>query len=115
MASIRLRTKLVLSLILTTAALTGASLLIVQNYLERRARQEIHEQIASSFVTFEHFTQQRQKLLVQSAAVSADLPNIKALMTTDHEKTIQDASADFWQLTESDLFLLADPEGKVMA
>ena len=115
MARIRLRTKLVLSLILTTAALTGASLLIVQNYLERRARQEIHEQIASSFVTFEHFTQQRQKLLVQSAAVSADLPNIKALMTTDHEITIQDASADFWQLTESDLFLLADPDGKVMA
>src|SRR5687768_12654331 len=115
MARIRVRTKLVLSLTLTTIALTGASLLIVQTYLGRHAKREIREQMANSTVTFQHFTQQRLKLLAQSAAVSADLPIIKALMTTDHERTIQDASTDLWQLTESDLFLLANPAGKVMA
>ena len=37
MARTRLRTKLVLSLIFTTAVLTGASLLIVQNNLRAHA------------------------------------------------------------------------------
>jgi signal transduction histidine kinase len=115
MAGVRLRTKFLLSLIVTTAALSSATLLIVQYYLSRHARDQIHDQISSSFLTFQDFSQQRQRLLLQSAAVSADLPNIKALMTTDHEATIQDASYDFWQLAESDLFLLANPAGRVMA
>ena len=115
MARFRLRSKLVLSLIFTTAVLTGASLLSVQNYLGRHAREEIREQLSSALGTYELYAQQRQKMLLQSAALSADLPIIRSLMTTNHAPTIQDSSADFWRLTESDLFLLADPAGKVMA
>ena len=36
-------------------------------------------------------------------------------MTSGHEATIQEGSTDFWKFTESDLFLLTDREGKVMA
>jgi hypothetical protein len=56
MVKTRLRTKLLLLLILTTAALTGTSLLIVQLYLDRHARQDISELINSSLVTFQHFS-----------------------------------------------------------
>jgi signal transduction histidine kinase len=45
----------------------------------------------------------------------AEIPTLKALMTTRHAPTIQDGSTPFWKLAGSDLFLLADPGGKVMA
>jgi hypothetical protein len=115
MINTRLRTKLVLLLILTTAALTGTSLLIVQLYLDRHARRDISELINGSLVTFQHFSEQRQRMLAQSAEIAANLPTVKALMTTQHEPTIQDASSDFPGIAGSDLFLLADPTGKVMA
>ena len=115
MANIRLRTKLLLSLIFTTTVLMGTVLLIVQNYLRNHARNEIHEALHNSVVTFQQFELQRQRGLAQSAVLLADLPNLRALMTTQHAPTIQDASADLWQLTGSDLFLLADRTGKVMA
>lgn len=115
MARIRLRTKFLLSLILTTTALTGAVLVIVQNYLRKHARQEIHEALRNSVVTFQRFEVQRERELDQSAGLMADLPNLRALMTTQDAATIQDASADIWHLTRSDLFVLADRAGKVMA
>lgn len=115
MVKIRLRTKFLVSLIFTTTALTCAILLIVQNHLRKHARDEIYEGLHNSVVTFQHFEWQRQKTLAQSAGLLADLPSLRALMTTHHGPTIQDASTDFWQLAGSDLFLLADRTGKVMA
>ena len=115
MATIRLRTKLLLSLVLTTAVLTGAVLLIVQHYLQNHARDEIREALHNSVVTFQQFELQRQRALAQTAALLADLPNLRALMTTEDAPTIQDASADLWHLTGSDLFVLAGRTGRVMA
>src|SRR5262249_12724814 len=45
----------------------------------------------------------------------ANLPSLKALMTTRDAATIQDASTDIWRLAPSDLFVLADPTGTVAA
>ena len=115
MATIRLRTKFLLSLVLTTTVLTGAVLLIVQHYLQNHARDEIREALHNSVVTFQQFELQRERALAQSAALLADLPNLRALMTTEDAPTIQDASADLWHLTGSDLFVLAGRTGKVMA
>jgi signal transduction histidine kinase len=115
MAKIRLRTKFLLSLIFTTTVLTGTVLFIVQIYLRNHARREIHEALHNSVVTFQQFELQRQRGLALSAVLLADLPNLRALMTTQHAPTIQDASTDLWHLTGSDLFLLADRSGKVVA
>ena len=115
MAKIRLRTKFLLSLIFTTTVLTGTVLFIVQNYLRNHARREIYEALHNSVVTFQQFELQRQRGLAQSAVLLADLPDLRALMTTQHAPTIQDASANLWRLTGSDLFLLADRTGKLMA
>jgi signal transduction histidine kinase len=115
MVKIRLRTKFLVSLIFTTTALTFAMLYIVRSYLRKHARQEIHQALSNSVLTFQHFEQQRQTTLAQSAGVMADLPSLRALMTTHHQPTIQDASTGFWKLAGCDLFLLADRSGKVMA
>ena len=52
---------------------------------------------------------------MHSAELMADLPNLRALMTTQHEATIQDASSGLWRLAGSDLFILADRTGRVVA
>src|SRR5579863_3675184 len=100
MAKIRLRTKLLLSLILTTTVLTGALLLIVRSYLRNHALREIHEALHTSVITFQQFAIFRERALGQSAVLLADLPNLRALMTTHDAATIQDASGDLWHLTE---------------
>ena len=115
MAKIRLRTKFLLSLIFTTTVLTGTVLFVVQIYMRNHARREIDGALRNSVVTFQQFDLQRQRGLAQSAALLADLPNLRALMTTHHGPTIQDASADLWKLTGSDLFVLSDRSGEVMA
>jgi signal transduction histidine kinase len=110
----RLRTKLVLSLIFTTALLTAASLLIAQNYFRRHARLEIPHAIE----TFQQSDAQWQKSRQEAARVYADQPLLRSLMTTTHAKTIQETSVDTWKLggsDRSDLFLLADPQGRIMA
>ncbi len=45
----------------------------------------------------------------------ANLPTVKALMTTEDVATIQDASNETWHLSGGDLLVLAGPSGKVMA
>ncbi len=115
MVRIHLKTKLLLSLVVTTALLTAVILAIVQIHSRRHTRQDLYEALNNSVVTFQQFERQRERTLAQSAGILADLPSLKALMTTSHPPTIQDASADLWQLVDSDLFLLADPSGKVMS
>jgi len=67
------------------------------------------------FPPFAISRKQREVTLERSAALLADLPIVRSLMTTHHAATIQDASHDLWNLAGSDLLLLADPSGKVMA
>ena len=44
----------------------------------------------------------------------ADLPNLKALMTSHHAPTIQDGSREMFHLSGGDLFALVDPSNKVV-
>jgi len=98
-----------------SAGLTCTTLLVVRQSVRAQVRQEIARDLRNSVVTFQNFQRQRELTLTRSAQLLADLPNIRALMTTSDAPTIQDASRDVWQLAGSDLFLLADPSGKVMA
>src|SRR5947207_10881457 len=111
----KLRTKLLLSLLLVSSLLTWATLLIVRHRVRLEVRDEIFEGLSNSVVTFQSLQRQRQDTLTRSAALLANLPSLKAVMTTEHEATIQDAATDFWQLIGSDLFALADRSGKLMA
>jgi signal transduction histidine kinase len=52
--------------------------------------------------------------LRHSAQLLANLPISRALMTTAHAATIQDASTDLWTTAGTDLLVLADRGGEVM-
>ena len=115
MARLRLRTKLELSLLLISSLLTCTTLVIVHHIVKTQVRSQIFEDLQNSVVTFRNVLQQRQSMRARSAGLIADIPNLKALMTSRDPVTIQDASGSIWQVAGSDLFLLADREGQVVA
>ncbi len=115
MGGIRLRTKFLLSMVVVSAALTLTTLLVVRHTVQQEVRLGIQRDLENSVSAFHSFQQQREVTLERSAALLADLPDVRALMTTHDPATIQDASRNLWQLAGSDLLLLADSSGKVMA
>jgi len=112
---LRMRTKFLLSMLLISASLTSTSLLLVRHSIQRQVRKEIFADLQNSVATFRNFQRERELTLTHAADLLADLPNLRALMTTQHDATIQDASRDLWRLAGSDLFLLADRTGRVVA
>ena len=115
MVKLRLRTKFLLSMLLISAGLTCTSLLVVRHSLQSQVRSEIFASLQNSVAAFQSFQRERELTLSHSADLLADLPNLRSLMTTQHEPTIQDASSDLWHLAGSDLFVLAAPTGVIQA
>ena len=115
MNGIRLRTKFLLSMVAVSATLTFATLWVVQHTVQQQVRVGIERDLENSVSAFHNFQRQREEMLERSAALLADLPNVRAMMTTRDAATIQDASRDLWHLAGSDLLLLADGSGRVMA
>jgi len=108
MGRLRLRTKFLIAMLLTSAGLTAVTLLIVQRTVENQVRRELGSDLANSVETFRNAQREREAALERSARLLADLPSLKALMTSRHAPTIQDASAEMFQLSGGDLFALID-------
>ncbi len=115
MSQLRLRTKFLFALLVIILALTGATLLIVQHTVEHHFRGQIQVDLQNSVVDFEQFQREREVSLAHTAELLADLPNLKAMMTTQDPATIQDASRGIWHLAGSSLFVIADRSGRVVA
>ena len=113
MARLRLRTKFLLSMLLISTGLTSTTLLVVRRSVQTEVRNKIFADLRNSADTFQNFQADREATLTRSAELLADLPNLRALMTTQDEATIQDASTGLWRLAGSDLFVLADRSGRV--
>lgn len=111
----RLRTRFLLSMVLITAGLTAMSLLVVRHSVQRHVREGIVQDLRNSVTTFQNFQHDREIMLAHSAELVADLPITRAIMTAHDPATIQDASKDVWQLTGSDLLVLANRNGTVVA
>jgi len=109
MGQLRLRTKFLIAMLLTSAGLTAVTLLTVQRTVENQVRRQLGSDLANSVETFRNVQREREAALERSARLMADLPNLKALMTSHHAPTIQDASAEMFHLSGGDLFALIDP------
>src|SRR5258708_2717890 len=112
---IRTRMLLVAAMALIIASATFGSLLIVRHQLESQVTQDLSKDLAHSVTTFQNLEAQRLSALERENALLADLPSLKALMTTSDRRTIEDAGVEFWKVSDSDLFALADNQGHVVA
>jgi len=112
---LRLRTKFLLSMLLISASLTATSLLLVRHTVQSQVKKGILSDLRNSISTFQNFQQLRELTLARSAELLAYQSALRAVMTAPDEATIQDASNDWWRLAGSDLFVLVDRSGRVVA
>src|SRR5437879_12916893 len=115
MVKLRMRTKFLLSMLLISAGLTCTSLLLVRRSVQSQVKRGLFSDLHNSVGTFQSFQRERELTLTHSAALMADLPDLRALMTTGHEATIQDAADHIWRLACSDQIVLHDRHGNVIA
>jgi len=111
----RLRTKFLLSMLLISAGLTATSLLLVRHSVQGQIKREIFSDLHNSVTTFQNSQQLRELTLTHSAELLAYQPMLRSLMTAPDEATIQDSSTSWWRLAGSDLFVLVDRTGHVVA
>ncbi len=114
MARLRLRTELLVATLLIICALLGNLLFVVRHTVRSEISKEVQESTNESLSAFKNVQQERELQLSRTAAMLAELPTLKALMTTQHALTIQDASESLWKLAGSQLFLVAKPDGHVL-
>ena len=115
MARLRLQTQLLVSGLLIISILTGALLLVIRYTIRAQIAEQVNRSTADSVQGFDTVQRQFQYQLSRTAGVLAEIPTLKALMTTRDALTIQDGSTPFWQLSGSDLFLLADSQGRIVS
>src|SRR5271157_779603 len=115
MTTFRLRSQLFIAALLIILGLTGSLLFFIRRSINAEIQKQVRNGTDESVRAFESVRRQREVQLSRTAAMLADLPTLKALMSTEHALTIQDASETFWKLAGSDLFVLAKPSGEVVA
>jgi signal transduction histidine kinase len=112
---IRTRVLLLTSLVLIVAGTTASSLFIVRNRLQHHVRESLGSDLRHSVETFQDLEARRRSTLERENALLASLPSLKALMTTNDPRTIEDDAVDFWRTSGNDLFALADADLGVQA
>lgn len=106
---------LVVSTALVIALVTGASLLLIRHQLREQVTNDFSQDLKHSVVAFQNLQAERLGALERQNDLLAELPTLKALMTSGDDLTIQNGAAEFWELSGTDIFMLADPSGRVVA
>ncbi len=102
-------------LLLIVAVLTGTSLLAVWHEMRKQVVSDFSEELRRSVTVFKNTEAERLHALQREDNLLADLPSLKALMTTNDDRTIQDGSLEFWKTSGNDLFALVARDYEVRA
>ena len=115
MDRLRMRTTLLIPLVLLSFSCCVVSLLVIRTIVEHQIRASLASDLQHSVRTYQNLQRQRRELLSRESSLLADLPPLKALMTTADARTIEDGGIEFWQLSGSDFFALLNQSGKLVA
>jgi signal transduction histidine kinase len=112
---LRVRTTLLIPLLVLSFGCTIVSLLVMRTLVQRQARASLASDLGHSVMTYQNLERQRREMLLNESALLADLPSLKALMTTRDARTIEDGGSEFWAVSGSDLFALLDQNGALIS
>jgi signal transduction histidine kinase len=112
---LRMRTTLLVPLLFVFFGWTIFSLLILRIIVEQQTRTELNSDLSHSIITYQNLQHYHREMMHRESVLMADLPTIKALMTSGDRHTIEDAGASFWKTSDSDLFALFSPDFKLAA
>jgi signal transduction histidine kinase len=109
----RMRTTLMFSLLAVSLGLTVTCLFIISVTVQQEISKSLQADLEHSLGTFRNQANQRNRMQGREAALLADLPTLKNLMSTQDAHTIQDGSQVFWADSGSDFFALTAMNGKL--
>ena len=112
---VRTRVLLIAAMAVVIASASLASLLLIRHQLLDEVTDRLSRDLQRSVGTSQDLQAQRLNGLDRENALLADLPSLKALMTTHDVRTIQNGAVEFRNVSGNDLFALADTEGQVVA
>jgi len=98
-----------------TVIVTSLSLLLIRHRLHAQVEDDLSQDLDRSVMNYRNLQAERLRVLDRENALLAELPTLKALMTSGDDRTIQDGAAVFWQISSTDLFALANPGGRIVA
>jgi signal transduction histidine kinase/ActR/RegA family two-component response regulator len=110
-----LRTKLLVSLLAVVFLLTAAVLALVQNRMRAHVAEDLASALRTESFVFSKVEDARRQQAEQSAALIANLPSLKAMMSTHDALTIQDGSASILRASGADVLILEDATGTILA
>lgn len=110
-----LRAKLLVSILAVVFLLTGAVLVGVQARMKRHVREDVVSTLRLESAAYADFVRVRREQTQQSAAMIAEQPSIKALLSTNDPLTVQDASSEILESSGADLLILENPNGGILA
>ncbi len=96
---IRTHVLLVLAMALVIAIVTCVCLLLIRHRLRAQVTDDLSQDLNHSVITFQDLQAERVAGLERENSLLAELPTLKALMTSGDELTIQDGATEFWQLS----------------
>jgi signal transduction histidine kinase len=106
---------LVVAMAVVIAVVTGLSLLLIRHQLLNQVTDDLSRDLDHSVTAFQDMQAERLDTLERENALLAELPTLKALMTSGDDLTIQNGAAGFWGLSGADLFVVTDPSGRMIA
>ncbi len=115
MDRLRMRTTLLIPLLILSFGCTLLSLLVIRTIVEQQTQLNLASDLQHSVRTYRNLQHQQHELLARESALLADLPSLKSLMTTYDPRTIEDGGLEFWEVSGSDFFALLDQNGKLVA
>jgi signal transduction histidine kinase/ActR/RegA family two-component response regulator len=110
-----LRTKLLVAILAVVCSLTTAVLTLVQVRMSRHVREELASSMTAEAASFTKIADGAQQQNDRSALLLADLPILKALLSTRDAATVQDGSAALLGTSGADMLLLEGTGGELLA
>jgi signal transduction histidine kinase/ActR/RegA family two-component response regulator len=110
-----LRTKLLVSLLAVVFLLTAAVLALVQIRMRAHVSEDLASALRTESSVFNKVEEARRQQAEQSAALIANLPSLKAMMSTHDALTIQDGSESILRTSGADVLILQDASGAMLA
>src|SRR5438132_12088107 len=110
-----LRTTLLVSMLAVVFPLTAAVLALVQVRMRAHVSEDLVSALRTEASVYGKIEEARRQQSEQNAALIANLPSLKAMMSTHDPLTIQDGSQLFLPTSGADVLILHDLSGRFMA
>jgi hypothetical protein len=95
--------------------LTAAVLTLVQARMRIHVREDLVSTLRAESALYTQIEEARSDQAQQSAALIANQPSLKALMSTNDRLTVDDGSESLLETSHADLLVLENPSGDILA